>query len=73
LFYSRKCPSDTILKAYDLSRELREKERSVISGFQTPHQRNELVESLASERVLVHVEPGGETDQVSKMVDINKQ
>jgi len=42
LFCSRKCPGDAILKAYDLARELREKETPVISGFHTPVEKDML-------------------------------
>lgn len=42
LFCSRKCPGDAILKAYDLARELREKEMPVISGFHTPLEKDML-------------------------------
>lgn len=42
LFCSRKCPGDAILKAYDLVRELREKETPVISGFHTPVEKDML-------------------------------
>ena len=42
LFCSRKCPGDAILKAYDLARELREKEIPVISGFHTPVEKDML-------------------------------
>lgn len=127
LFCSRKCPGDAILKAYDLARELREKETPVISGFHTPvekdmleillkgkgpivicparglegmripkawssaieqgrlllvsifdkrisrvtkesaHQRNLLVFALASERVFIHIQPGGETEKLAEL------
>ncbi|HAD06927.1 MAG TPA: DNA-binding protein [Anaerolineaceae bacterium] len=128
LFCSRKCPGDAILKAYDLARELREKEIPVISGFHTPvekdmleillkgkdpiviclarrlegmripkgwsqsvqqghlllvsmfdqkthrvtkeaaRQRNLLVAALASKCEFIHIEPGGETEKVSKNI-----
>ncbi len=42
LFCSRKCPGDAILKAYDLARELRDKETPVISGFHTPVEKDML-------------------------------
>lgn len=42
LFCSRKCPGDAILKAYDLARELREKETPVIGGFHTPVEKDML-------------------------------
>lgn len=42
LFCSRKCPGDAVLKAYDLARELREKETPVISGFHTPIEKDML-------------------------------
>jgi len=42
LFCSRKCPGDAIVRAYDLSRELREKETPVISGFHTPVEKDML-------------------------------
>lgn len=42
LFCSRKCPGAAILKAYDLARELREKETPVISGFHTPVEKDML-------------------------------
>ncbi|HEY9075032.1 MAG TPA: DNA-processing protein DprA [Anaerolineaceae bacterium] len=42
LFCSRKCPGDAILKAYDLARELREKEIPVIGGFHTPVEKDML-------------------------------
>lgn len=42
LFCSRKCPGDAILKAYDLARELREKQIPVISGFHTPVEKDML-------------------------------
>lgn len=42
LFCSRKCPGDAILKAYDLARELREKETPVICGFHTPVEKDML-------------------------------
>lgn len=42
LFCSRKCPGDAILKAYDLARELREKEVPVIGGFHTPVEKDML-------------------------------
>ena len=42
LFCSRKCPGDAILKAYDVARELREKEVPVISGFHTPVEKDML-------------------------------
>lgn len=41
-FCSRKCPGDAILKAYDLARELRDKEAPVISGFHTPVEKDML-------------------------------
>ena len=42
LFCSRKCPGDAILKAYDMARDLREKETPVISGLHTPVERDML-------------------------------
>jgi predicted Rossmann fold nucleotide-binding protein DprA/Smf involved in DNA uptake len=42
LFCSRKCPGDAILKAYDLARDLRDKETPVISGFHTPVEKDML-------------------------------
>lgn len=42
LFCSRKCPGDAILKAYDLARELREKETPAIGGFHTPVEKDML-------------------------------
>lgn len=42
LFCSRKCPSDAILKAYDMARELREKEIPVIGGFHKPVEKDML-------------------------------
>ena len=42
LFCSRKCPGDAILKAYDLARDLREKETPVIGGFHTPVEKDML-------------------------------
>lgn len=35
-FCSVRCPGDIILRVYDLARELRNKERTFIGGFQTP-------------------------------------
>ena len=128
LFCSRKWPGDGTLKAYDLTRELGEKETPVTSGFHTTvekdmleillkgkrsivicparglegmripktlregvdqgrillvsmfgpqiqratkgtaHQRNLLAAALASERVYVHVAPGGETEKVAYLI-----
>lgn len=36
LFCSVKCPGDLILKTYDLARELRDKEVTIIGGFHSP-------------------------------------
>lgn len=52
LFCSRKCPGDAILKAYDLARELREKEIPVISGFHTPVEKD-LLEILIKKGPIV--------------------
>ena len=36
IFCSQKCPGELILKAFDLARELREKQVAVIGGFHSP-------------------------------------
>ena len=42
LFCSLKYPGDAILKAYDLARELRDKNNPVICGFHTPVEKDML-------------------------------
>jgi predicted Rossmann fold nucleotide-binding protein DprA/Smf involved in DNA uptake len=39
LFSSVRCPGDVILRLFDLAKELRKREITVISGFHTPMER----------------------------------
>jgi len=54
LFCSIKCPSDLILKTYDLAQALRDAEISVISGFHTPIEQDCLKILLRGTQPIIH-------------------
>ena len=53
LFCSRRCPGGLILRAYDLARALRDAGVPVVSGFQTPIERECLALLLRGEQPVV--------------------
>jgi predicted Rossmann fold nucleotide-binding protein DprA/Smf involved in DNA uptake len=54
LFCSSQCPSDLILKTYDLTRALRDAKKLVISGFHTPVEQDCLKILLRGTQPLIH-------------------
>ena len=53
IFCSAKCPGSIILKTYDLARELREQNATVISGFHSPIEREVLNVLLRGEGFII--------------------
>src|SRR5450759_1132863 len=53
MFCSQKCPGELILKAYDISKQLREQGRVVVSGFHSPIEKDLLPILLRGEQPVV--------------------